>query len=131
MRTAIERSAGTPTTRYPQLANRRVPTESEIHELAELYEALPPALRSRPGHRDTAGETGLVLAIACRELVESGVPMQTLSLALDRGPTWVHWLLGRHGQRPEPRKGRTTSRCTRGGRMSRKAQKRKSTGPIF
>lgn len=113
VRTAIELSAGAPETRYPSLADRREPSESELHKLTVLYESCPPAPRARPGHRDTAGEYGLVLAIACRELVDAGVPMQTLSLALGRGPTWVHWLLSRHEQRPEFRKGRTTSRRTR------------------
>lgn len=114
VRTAIELTTGAPTTRYPKLADRREPSVSELHQLTELYEALPPAPRSRPGHKDTAGEAGLELAIECLQLVDSGVPMQTLSLALGRGPTWVHWLLGRHGQRPEARQGRTTSRRTRG-----------------
>lgn len=113
VRTAIERAAGVPMSRYPRLSARRDPTQAELRKITALYEACPPAPRARPGSRDTGGENGLALAIACRKLVESGVPMQNLSRALGRGPTWVHWLLGRHDQRLEPRAGRTTSRRTR------------------
>jgi hypothetical protein len=59
------------------------------------------------------GPEGLELAEACLVLVEGGVPMQTLSRALDHGPTWVHWLLGKHDLRPAERQSRSTSRRTR------------------
>lgn len=38
--------------------------------------------------------------------------MQTLSRALGRGPTWVHWLLELHDERPQTREARTTRRRT-------------------
>lgn len=113
VRTALERTSGAPSTRYPRLSARRDPTEAELQELQRLYTACPEAPRSRPGHRDTRGEAGAALAEACLAVVEDGVPMQTLSLALDRGPTWVHWLLGRHDCLPEARASRSTSRKTR------------------
>lgn len=113
VRTALESTTGRAPTRYPRLSARRSITDSELRELALLYEACPEAPRNRPGHRETGGDEGAVLAAACLELVEDGVPMQTLSIALGRGPTWVHWLLGRHGLRPEPHEVRSTSRRTR------------------
>lgn len=113
VRTALEQVDGLPRTRYPRLSDRREPTEVEIRDLLALYEACPPAPRARPGHRDTGNEHGRELAISCRDLVEAGVPMQTLSRALGRGPTWVHWLLSRHDLRPSQRDGRSTSRRTR------------------
>ena len=64
------------------------------------------------GH-ETGGDEGAALAEACLALVEDGVPMQTLSTALGRGPTWVHWLLGRHDLRPQKRETRSTRRRTR------------------
>ncbi|PWH05603.1 hypothetical protein DEO23_12230 [Brachybacterium endophyticum] len=51
--------------------------------------------------------------MACLAVVEDGVPMQTLSKQLGRGPTWVHWLLSRHDCRPHAREGRSTARRTR------------------
>lgn len=114
VRTALESTTSRTPTRYPRLSSRRSITDAELCELALLYEACPEAPRNRPGHRETGGDEGAVLAAACLELVEDGVPMQTLSIALGRGPTWVHWLLGRHGLRPEPHEVRSTSRRTRG-----------------
>ncbi|MBB5831918.1 hypothetical protein [Brachybacterium aquaticum] len=113
VRTAIESTSGVPSTRYPRLSARRMPTDAELLELRQLYEACPEAERNRPGHRDTGGEAGTVLATACLALVEDGVPMQTLSTALGRGPTWVHWLLGRHGVSTDTRAGRSTRHRTR------------------
>lgn len=113
VRTAIERAGCVPRSRYPRLSARREPTEAEVERISGLYATCPYAPRARPGHRDTAGEHGLLLALACRELVDDGVPMQTLSRALGRGPTWVHWLLGRHDQQPASREARSTSRRTR------------------
>ena len=113
VRTALESVSGPPTTRYPRLTARRAPTEKELLELQRLYESCPEAPRSRPGHRDTAGEEGEALAEACAALVMDGVPMQTLSLAMGRGATWVHWLLGRHDLRPAERQGRSARRRTR------------------
>ena len=46
-------------------------------------------------------------------LVEDGVPMQTLSLALEHGATWVRWLLRKHDLLPAERQGRSTSRRAR------------------
>ncbi|ATG53223.1 hypothetical protein CFK38_11310 [Brachybacterium vulturis] len=78
-----------------------------------MYEACPQAPRAREGARAVRGEEGRVLAEACRSVVDDGVPMQRLSVALGRGATWLHWLLGCHDLRPELRKARTTSRRTR------------------
>lgn len=64
--------------------------------LRDLLEACPLAPRARPGHRDTSGDEEYALALECQNLVEGGVPMQTLSQALGRGKTWVHRLLGQH-----------------------------------
>lgn len=113
VRTALESVSGPPTTRYPRLTSRRAPTEKELLELQQLYEACPEAPRSRPGHRDTAGEAGEGLAEACAALVNDGVPMQTLSLAMGRGATWVHWLLGRHDLQAAEREGLSTRRRSR------------------
>ena len=113
VRTALE-STGTPArTRYPRLSTRRDPTDAELRELQRLYEACPESQRNRPGHRETGGDDGAVLAGACLGLVEDGVPMHTLSTALDHGPTWMHWLLGRHDLRPEKREVRSARRRTR------------------
>lgn len=108
VRTALESLSGPPATRYPRLSSRRDPTEAELQELQRLYEACPEAARNRPGHRETRGDEGAELAAACAALVAGGVPMQTLSLAMGRGATWVHWLLGRHDLRPAQRQGRST-----------------------
>lgn len=113
VRTALETTQGLSTTRYPALRTRRTPTAAEVAELGQLLEHCPLAPRARPGHRDMGGPEGLELAEACVALVEDGVPMQTLSRALDRGPTWVHWLLGKHDLRPAERQSRSTSRRTR------------------
>lgn len=115
VRTALESVSGPPATRYPRLSSRRDPTGAELQELQRLYEACPEAPRNRPGHRETRGEEGAELAAACSALVADGVPMQTLSLAMGRGATWVHWLLGRHDLRPAEREGRSTARRTRAG----------------
>lgn len=96
VRTSIERADRVPSTRYSRLSGRRARAAAEVAQIGELYDSCRQALRARPGHSDTAGEHGLELALACRELVEDGVPMQTLSRAPGHGPTWVHWLLGRH-----------------------------------
>lgn len=100
-------------TRYPELRSRRTPTDAELAQLRRLLEQCPPAPRSKPGHLDMAGPEGLEVAKACLALVEDGVPMQTLSLALEHGATWVHWLLAKHDLRPVERPSRSTSRRTR------------------
>ena len=113
IRTALETAGRTPPTRYPRLAESRTPTADEIAELLGLYEACPQAPRAREGARAVRGEEGRVLAEACRSVVDDGVPMQRLSVALGRGATWLHWLLSCHDLRPELRKARTTTRRTR------------------
>ena len=113
VRTALETAGGTLTTRYPRLAERRLPADDEIGELQRLYESCPQAPRARPGSRAVRGGEGRNLAEACRALVDDGIPMTTLSRALGRGPTWVHWLLSIHDLRPEPHPVGTTSRRTR------------------
>ena len=112
VRTALETAGGVPSTRYPRLSERRLPTDDEIAELRRLYEACPQAPRARPGARAVRGDEGRVLAETCRELVDDGIPMQTLSRALGRGPTWMHWLLSIHDLRPDPHPAGTTSRRT-------------------
>lgn len=113
VRTALETAHRGRVTRYPRLSRRRAPTENEIAELRGLYEACPQAPRAREGARAIRGVEGRVLAEACRSVVEDGVPMETLSIALGRGATWLHWLLGCHALRPEPQQVQTTSRRTR------------------
>ena len=113
VRTALEASGATPTTRYPRLAQRRVPTPVELERIGALYEACPAAPRNRPGARDVRGPDGRAVAQACSDLVATGVPMQTLSRALGRGPTWVHWLLSLHDLRPAPRASQSAARRTR------------------
>jgi len=113
IRTALETAGRTPPTRYPRLAESRTPTADEIAELRGLYEACPQAPRAREGARAVRGIEGRILAEACRVLIEDGVPMDTLSRAIGRGATWVHWLLGIHDLRPEPRAVNTTARRTR------------------
>ncbi|WP_062946868.1 hypothetical protein [Brachybacterium sp. sponge] len=108
VRTALESVSGPSATRYPRLSTRRDPTSDEVQELRRLYEACPEAPRNRPGHRETRAEEGAELAEACAALVAEGVPMQTLSLAMGRGATWVHWLLGQHDLRPVQRQSRST-----------------------
>lgn len=112
-RTALERAGRTPPTRYPRLSERRVPSPAETASLVQLYEACPQAPRNREGSRNTRGPEGRALAEACRALVDDGIPMATLSTALGRGPTWIHWLLGTHDLRPDPHRVQTTSRRTR------------------
>ena len=97
VRTALQAAGYAPATRYPRLGARRDPSEAELETLAALYSACPPGIRARPGARDIRGEEGRALAQACHDVVADGVPMATLSTALGRGPTWVHWLLGVHG----------------------------------
>lgn len=113
VRTAIEQLHGTPETRYPKLSSRRLPTDAEIHHLQGLYEACPQAPRARPGHRFIRGDEGRALALACRTLVDDGIPMGTLSRAMGRGATWLHWLLTVHDLRPDHHAGSSTSRRTR------------------
>lgn len=110
VRTALVATQGLPMTRYPELCTRRSPTGAELAELRLLIEQCPPVPRARLGHLDMAGPEGLAVAGRCLALVVDGVPMQTLSLALEHGATWVHWLLGRHDLRPAQRQGRSTSR---------------------
>jgi len=113
IRTAVEAGGRTPLTRYPRLAESRVPTADEINRISQLYEACPQAPRNREGSRAVRGPEGRLLAEACREVVDDGVPMSTLASALGRGPTWVHWLLGCHDLRPQRRPVQTTARRTR------------------
>ncbi|WP_152351541.1 helix-turn-helix domain-containing protein [Brachybacterium subflavum] len=113
VRTALESEQGPPVTRYPRLAARRMPTDTELAELRRLLEACPPAPRSRPGYLDLGGPEGLQVATRCLVLVDDGIPMATLSRALGHGPTWVHWLLGKHDLQPPERQSRSTSRRTR------------------
>lgn len=114
IRTALETGGGVPSTRYPRLTERRLPADDEIAELRRLYEACPQAPRARPGSRNVRGDEGRALAEACRALVDAGIPMTTLSHAMGRGPTWMHWLLSVHDLRPDPHPVGTTSRRTRG-----------------
>lgn len=113
VRTALESVGGPPATRYPRLSTRRDPTDGELQELRRLYETCPEAPRNRPGHRETRGDEGAELAEACAALVAGGVPMQTLSLAMGRGATWVHWLLGQHDLQAAEREGLSTRRRSR------------------
>lgn len=114
IRTARETAQSAPVTRYPRLSQRRDPTADEIAELRGLYEACPQAPRNREGSRAVRGAEGRALAEACRTVVDDGVPMETLSVALGRGATWLHWLLGCHDLRPATRPVQSTSRRTRG-----------------
>lgn len=52
-------------------------------------------------------------AEACRSIVDDGVPMEALSVALGRGTTWLHGLLGCHDLQPETRPVQTIFRRTR------------------
>ncbi|MBK0332063.1 helix-turn-helix domain-containing protein [Brachybacterium sp. MASK1Z-5] len=113
VRTALEGEQGPPATRYPRLGARRTPADTELAEFRRLLEACPQAPQARPGHLDLGGPEGLQVATACLALVEDGVPMATLSRALGHGPTWVHWLLGKHDLQPPERQSRSTSRRTR------------------
>lgn len=113
VRTALETVHGLPLTRYPPGAGRRDPTPDEALRLRGLYAACPQAERAQPGHRDTAGPEGLVLARACAAIVADGVTMDALSLAMGRGANFVCRLLARHDLRPTPHPARTTSRRTR------------------
>lgn len=113
VRTALETAELTANTRYPRLSERREPSPGEIANLTQLYEACPQAPRNREGSRAVRRPEGLRLAEECRAVVDDGVPMQTLSLALGREPTWLHWLLGVHELRPEQRMVQTTGRRTR------------------
>lgn len=113
VRTALETAKRATATRYPRLSRRRQPTEDEIAELRGLYTQCPQARRNREGSRAVRGPEGRSLAEACYGLVIDGIPMATLSRALGRGATWMHWLLSIHDLRPDPRPVRTTSRRTR------------------
>ena len=113
IRTAIETAQRTVATRYPRISKRRAPSACEISRITGLYESCPQAPRNRDGSRAVRGPEGRQLAEACRTVVDDGVPMSTLSVALGRGATWVHWLLGCHDLRPEPRPVQTTSHRTR------------------
>lgn len=129
VRTALESVSGPPATRYPRPSTRRAPTDGELQELRRLYEACPEAPRNRPGHRETRGDEGAELAEACAALVAGGVPMQTLSLAMGRGATWVHWLLGQHDLRPAQRQSTSTTRRTREGPPRRTARATQPADP--
>lgn len=118
VRTALEATGRTKPTRYPRLSQSRSPTQAELEQTRALYEACPPAPRARPGARNVRGTEGRLLAEACRALVDDGIPMQRLSRALGRGPTWVHWLLSCHGLKPDQHAVRTTSRRTRNPRQT-------------
>lgn len=113
IRTALETAQGIPSTRYPSLSRRRPATDGEVAELQGLYSQCPQAPRAREGSRAVRSPEGRTLAEACRILVDDGIPMATLSQALGRGPTWMHWLLSIHDLRPEPRPAHTTARRTR------------------
>ncbi|MCL6424451.1 hypothetical protein Bequi_13860 [Brachybacterium sp. JHP9] len=111
VRTALERTQGLSSTRYPLLSDARDATGAELALLTALYEACP--LGQREGHRVTGSSEGRDLAEECRRIVAAGVPMQRLSVQLGRSPTWVHWLLGRHDLRPDTRTARSTSSAGR------------------
>lgn len=113
VRTALEETQQAASTRYPRLAARRLPSPAELGRLRELMEACPPAPRARPGALDVRSPEGRALAGACRAVVNRGVPMETLSRALDHGPSWVHRLLQIHDLRPAPRPVQSTTRRTR------------------
>lgn len=103
VRTALESARGAPPrTRYPMLAGTREPTAVETRDLLLMYDALPSAPRN-PHAKATRSEDARNLAVACRTLVDDGVPMQTLSLALGRSKGWVLWLLGIHDLLPDKR----------------------------
>ncbi|MFE7604937.1 hypothetical protein ACFU1Q_07195 [Brachybacterium paraconglomeratum] len=129
VRTALESVSGPPATRYPRLSTRRAPTDGELQELRRLYEACPEAPWNRPGHGETLSDEGAELAEACAALVAGGVPMQTLSLAMGRGATWVHWLLGQHDLRPAQRQSTSTTRRTREGAPRRTARATQPADP--
>jgi hypothetical protein len=113
VRTALETAGKRSATRYPRLSERRAPTPAELEWISALYEACPAAPRSRPGAHDMRGPEGRAVAEACHDLVAEGVPMETLSKALGRAATWVHWLLGIHDLRSAVRPTRSTARRTR------------------
>lgn len=113
VRTALETAGTRSATRYPRLSERRAPTSAELERISALYEACPAAPRSRPGAHDMRGPEGRAVAEACHNLVADGVPMQTLSTALGRAATWVHWLFGIHDLRPATRPTQSTARRTR------------------
>lgn len=113
IRTALETAHGVPSTRHPSLSRRRQPTDAEVADLRTLYEACPQAPRNREGSHAVRSPEGRALAEACHNLVTDGIPMATLSRALGRGPTWMHWLLSIHDLRPNPRAAHTTTRRTR------------------
>lgn len=102
VRSALEAAGSTPATRYPRLSQRREPKPDEIERVRELYESCPEAPRGCAGAHDVRGSEGRTVAQACRELVISGVPMQALSRAIGRGPTWMHRLLSIHDLRRAP-----------------------------
>lgn len=113
IRTALEAAGRSALTRYPKLSTKREPSAEEVRRISRLYETCPQAPRSRKGSRNVRGTEGRALAAACLEVVLTGVPMSSLSRALDRGPTWVHWLLSCHEMQPPKRRVHTTSRRTR------------------
>lgn len=113
VRTALETTGQASVTRYPRLSERRTPTTAEVEQIIGLYEACPQAPRSRPGAHDMRGPEGRAVAEACHELVTDGVPMQTLSTALGRAATWVHWIFDIHDLRPATRATQSTARRTR------------------
>lgn len=113
VRTALESAGRVPQTRYPRLSTRRASTADEVARLKAKYESCPEAPRRHSGWRHIRGEEGRQLAEACLELVLSGIPMTTLSKAIGRGATWLHWLFKCHDLHPDPHAAGTTSRRTR------------------
>lgn len=113
IRTALEATGRPALTRYPKLSTTRKPSAEEVSRISTLYEACPQAPRNRAGSRDVRGTEGRALAAACLDVVLAGVPMSQLSRALDRGPTWVHWLLNCHEMQPPKHSVGSTSRRTR------------------
>ena len=98
-------------------------------DLAAVFEDLPPEklpVLFRLCPKDQAAEVfaeltpgtqqALIDALSDTELkavIDDGVPMQTLSVAIGHSTGWVHWLLSCHDLRPKPRPVATTSRMTR------------------
>lgn len=95
------------------MRSRDPPRAAADPSCVALYEACPAAPRSRPGAHDMRGPEGRAVAQACHDLVADGVPMQTLSTALGRAVSWVHWLFGIHDLRPATRPTQSTARRTR------------------
>lgn len=103
--TAVRTALGTEgrETRYPLLGQRADVTDADKVRVRALYEACPPS-QGRPGARATRGPEGRLLAEACRELVDAGVPMETVGRALGRAPSYMSWLLACHDLMPGRRR---------------------------